>query len=257
MSQNYTISLVQQTDAEAVMTLLRRTFYIDEPLNAAVGLCDNNAPTPELDEYCTHSLLEGLSFKAVDDQGNIVGVMISGVVPLKEEANGNDLHSQAQRCKNPKFQRILHILARREENARLWEKFPKDQNAVEVMVAATDPSWRRKGIMINLLRETEKATLAKGIRLLRMDCSSHYSALSAEHLGFTCYYSCKKATLAKGIRLLRMDCSSHYSALSAEHLGFTCYYSCKYTDIKLDGAPIILPAEPHVDDRVYVKQLTQ
>ncbi|KAJ2951551.1 hypothetical protein O0L34_g13700 [Tuta absoluta] len=221
MPENYTISPVQQADVDGVMTLLKRTFYLDEPLNAAVGLCENNASSPELDEYCTHSLTEGLSFKAVDDQGNIVGVMISGVIPLKEESNGNDLRSQARRCKSPKFQKILHILARREENARLWEKFPNDQTLVEVKVAATDPSWRRKGIMNNLLRETEKATTAKGIRLLRMDCSSYYSALSAERLGFT------------------------------------CYYSVKYSDIQLDGKPIIVPAAPHVDDRVYVKELTK
>lgn len=52
-------------------------------MNKAVGLCENSTCT-ELEEYCTHSLNEGLSFKAVDKEGTIVGVIISGVRPLKE-----------------------------------------------------------------------------------------------------------------------------------------------------------------------------
>jgi hypothetical protein len=63
---------------------ISRTFYVDEPLNDAVQLWSEDSPCVELDEYCTHSLLEGLSFKAVDKHGNIVGVTISGVIPLNE-----------------------------------------------------------------------------------------------------------------------------------------------------------------------------
>lgn len=72
-----------------------------------------------------------------------------------QEDNGNDLYSQAQHCQNPKFKKILYILARRESGACLWEKYPNDKNLVEVKVAATDPKWRRKGIMNALLKETE------------------------------------------------------------------------------------------------------
>lgn len=63
--------------------------------------------------------------------------------------------SQALRSKNHKFQKILHILARREEGAKLWELFPDEQQLVEVKVAATDQGWRRRGIMNALLEETE------------------------------------------------------------------------------------------------------
>ncbi|XP_039757177.1 uncharacterized protein LOC120631599 [Pararge aegeria] len=216
----YYISPVTKQDEEAVMRLTKRTFYIDEPLNLAVGLCPSETdPCPELDSYCTSSLHEGFSFKATDDDGNVVGVMINGVCPLKEDDDGNDLLSQAQRCQNPKFQKILYILARRETGARLWEKFPQDKNAVEVKVAATDPNWRRRGIMNALLEETEKAIKQRGIRLARLDTSSAYSAMSAEHSGYT------------------------------------CYYRALYKDIKMDGQPLIVPAPPHDEDRVYIKEL--
>lgn len=217
--ESFTVKPVEKEDVDAVMELLKKTFYIDEPLNQAVGLCADTNTCQEVEEYCLHSLHEGLSFKAVDREGNIVGVTISGVSPLKEDENGNDLLSQAQRCTNPKFQKILYILARREDGARLWEKFPNETNLVEVKVAATDPKWRRRGIMNELVKVTELATKERNI------C------------------------------LLRLDTSSAYSAKSAERLGFTCVYSAPYADIKMDGRPLIVPDPPHVDDRVYIKTI--
>ncbi|CAH0727135.1 unnamed protein product, partial [Brenthis ino] len=218
--KTYKISAICEQDVENVMKLLKRTFYIDEPLNRTVGLCTSETdPCPELDDYCTSSLLEDLSFKATDDAGNVVAAIINGVCPLKEDENGNDLLSQAQRCLSPKFQKILYILARRESGARLWEKFPNDKQVVEVKVVGTDPNWRRKGIMNALLQESEKAIKDKGIRLIRIDTSSAYSAMSAERFGYT------------------------------------CFYKALYKDIKLDGQPLIVPEPPHVDDRVYIKEL--
>ncbi|CAG4951004.1 unnamed protein product [Parnassius apollo] len=215
----YTVAPIQEDDVDEVMTLLKRTFFLDEPLNHAVGLCTSETdPCPELEDYCSHSLLEGLSFKAIDSEGKIVGVIVNGVCPLKEE-DGNDLLTQARNCQNPKFQRILYILSRREEGARLWEKFPEDDKLVEIKVAATIPQWRRRGIMNILVKKTEEATKQRGIRLVRLDTSSAYSAMSAERLGYT------------------------------------CVYTAPYKDIKMDDQPIIVPDPPHEHDCVYIKKL--
>lgn len=52
-------------------------------MNQAIGLC-NDGPCAELDDYCRQCLPEGLSFKAVDKDGKVVGVMINGKCPLEE-----------------------------------------------------------------------------------------------------------------------------------------------------------------------------
>ncbi|RVE51339.1 hypothetical protein evm_004019 [Chilo suppressalis] len=215
---SYTIQPVTKDDVEKIIALLKKTFYVDEPLNEAVELWNENQPCEELDEYCVSSLLKGYSFKAVDKQGNIVGAMISGVCNISEDTVEAAL-KEAEQCKNPKFQRILYILAKREEGARLWEKFPKENELVEIKVAATDPKWRRRGIMNKLVAETEK--------LLK----------------------------ERKIRVLRLDTSSAYSAMSAERMGFTCVYRARYRDLKKDGQPLVLPKEPHIEDCVYVKEL--
>ncbi|GBP22240.1 hypothetical protein EVAR_22526_1 [Eumeta japonica] len=77
--RSYTIDPVNEKDVEEIMNLLRRTFYVEEPMNAAVGLCSEGADAcPDLDEYCSSAMLSGLSFKVVSDEGQIVSVIISG-----------------------------------------------------------------------------------------------------------------------------------------------------------------------------------
>lgn len=66
---------------------------------------------------------------------------------------------------------------------------------------------------------------------------------------------CRKAVKQKNIRLLRLDTSSAYSAMAAERYGYTCYYKALYKDIKMNGQPLIVPEPPHLDDRVYVKEI--
>ncbi|KAF9806327.1 hypothetical protein SFRURICE_001182 [Spodoptera frugiperda] len=153
--QDYVIQPVQPGDTEECLELLRKTFFIDEPMNHAVGLCsDGNCA--ELEEYSAHYLHEnGWSFKAVDKNGKIVGVMVSGLSPLKPKDDGSDYVTQAQQCKDPKFAKILYVLAQREEGAKLWEKFPDLDEVLDVKLAATDPNWRKRGIMNNLLAATE------------------------------------------------------------------------------------------------------
>ncbi|XP_047028281.1 arylalkylamine N-acetyltransferase 1-like [Helicoverpa zea] len=213
----YEIKPIQAADTEDVMNLLRKTFFIDEPMNLAVGLCSEGTCT-ELENYCKKALPgDGCSFKAVDKEGNIVGAMVNEFDTLTEGDNGSGYLQMAENCANPKFKKILYVLAKREEGARLAEKFPNDDKLLDVKIAATDPNWRKRGIMNALLNETEK--LAK----------------------------------QRGVRILRMDTSSAYSAMAAERLGFTCMYSAPYNEIKLDGRPLIVPEPPHVDDRVYIK----
>lgn len=65
----------------------------------------------------------------------------------------------------------------------------------------------------------------------------------------------RKAVEQRGIRLLRLDTSSAYSAQSAESSGYTCVYKVPYKDIKMDGQPLIVPEPPHLDDRVHIKIL--
>ncbi|XP_050677534.1 arylalkylamine N-acetyltransferase 1-like [Leptidea sinapis] len=210
----FKVERIVEVDTENVMKLLRRTFFIDEPLNKAIGLCEPDG-CPELEDYCLKTL-PGLSHKALDEDGNIVGVLINGVTPVAED---HELKILLENCKNPKFKKVLQILVLRDKEARIWEKYPQEKDMLEVKIAATAPEARNRGVMTILTHEAEKTAKENGIKLIRMDTSSAYSSSTAERLGFT------------------------------------CLYSKPYAEILLDGNPVILPDPPHVNDKVFVKQL--
>ncbi|XP_045499786.1 arylalkylamine N-acetyltransferase 1-like [Colias croceus] len=215
---SYTIERIVEDDTEEVMKLLRRNFFLDEPINKKLQYCTSvDDDCPDLDEYC-RSTLPGISFKAIDADGKIIGVLINGISAVDYPI---DYDTMIANCTNPKFKKILNILLIREQNAQLAKRYPNENKLFEVKLAATDSNWRNKGIMNKLMEEAEK---------------------SARDLG---------------IRLLRIDTSSEYSAKAALKFGFTCLYERAYKDIKLPGEsePIIVPDPPHVTDKVFIKEL--
>jgi len=63
MSQpDYKIVHVTPKDTEKVLEHLRRSFFIEEPLNICIQLLGENGDEdcPELEEYCSKSILEGI-----------------------------------------------------------------------------------------------------------------------------------------------------------------------------------------------------
>lgn len=57
-----------------------------------------------------------------------------------------------------------------------------------------------------------------------------------------------------GYRMMRVDCTSHYSAKAVAALGYKCVYTLKYADYQDNGKPIFSPEDPHNEVKVYVKE---
>lgn len=54
--------------SDAVVQHLRDSFFADEPLNAAVGLCRRGQPHAALERLCAATMADGLSIAAMEDQ---------------------------------------------------------------------------------------------------------------------------------------------------------------------------------------------
>lgn len=55
--------------------------------------------------------------------------------------------------------------------------------------------------------------------------------------------------------MIRVDCTSHYSAKATARLGFQCVYTLKYADYCEDGKPVFVPEPPHNEVKVYVQRV--
>ena len=55
--------------------------------------------------------------------------------------------------------------------------------------------------------------------------------------------------------MVKIDCSSHISALAAKRLGFEKIHVLKYSDYKEGGKQVFNPPPPHYAVQVYIYKL--
>ncbi|XP_026313720.1 dopamine N-acetyltransferase-like [Hyposmocoma kahamanoa] len=111
---------------------------------------------------------------------------------------------------------ILQLLLHVRREDKMWDKLPKTCNTVlELHMCAVRSDWRGKGVMTALTKKTE--------RMARTTCAA----------------------------AVRIEATSAFSAKVAEKLGYKEIYRLPYKDQIYTPSP----APPHLDMRVYIKEL--
>ncbi|GLV35327.1 speck [Carabus blaptoides fortunei] len=210
----YDIRPIKTDDTDKVIQFLRKFFFRDEPLNIEQNLLETDEDTcPELEGYSIKSMHEGISLMAVAPAGDIVGICLNGVMDRQ------DPDEEEYECANEKFARILKLLDTVDREADVFGQFPDVNKIISVKILSVDGSWRGKGIAKALMDRTREL---------------------AREMGHT---------------LMRVDCTSHYSARAVARLGFECVYTLKYADYKENGKPVFVPEPPHSEVKVYTQRV--
>jgi GNAT superfamily N-acetyltransferase len=96
--------------------------------------------------------LTGLSLIAESPDGDVVGACLNAChVP----GHLDETDAEAESCPNPKFQKILRLLASVERQADVFGKFPEVSELLEIRIVAVDALWRGKGVATALLKQTK------------------------------------------------------------------------------------------------------
>nr|QEO33344.1 arylalkylamine-N-acetyltransferase [Platymeris biguttatus] len=219
--KGYRIVTMTERDTNDAIMFLRKFFFHDEPLNVCVGLLDEPGSTcQELEDYCSISIPDGLSLKAVSPTDEIIAVCING--SLTRENNKVDaMIEEVNSCKNQKFKKILNLITSVNIQSDIFGQFPKINSMAEVRVLSVDDAYRGKGIAKACIERTRVLAKEKGYDLLKLDCTSHYSALAVSSLG-----------------------------------GYSCVYTLNYSDhVDEDGKPVFVPELPHSCVKTFVCSL--
>jgi GNAT superfamily N-acetyltransferase len=97
-------------------------------------------------------MLAGMSLIAESPDGEVVGACLNGChVP----GHVDQMEAEAESCPNPKFQKILRLLASLERRADVFGKFPDVRDLLEIRIVAVDAVWRGKGVATALLKQTK------------------------------------------------------------------------------------------------------
>ncbi|KAK4886710.1 hypothetical protein RN001_002981 [Aquatica leii] len=214
-SEHYEIRAATENDSEAIVYHLRKFFFKDEPLNVAVELTNSEKSScEELESYSLKSICEGTSLMAITSSNYVIGVCLNANVSKNEIC-------EEEKAICPKFAMVKKFLdySGNEGTKAISKQFPNVDKIMLVKIVSTDSAWRGKGIAKELLDKSRKI---------------------GQQLGYG---------------LMRVDCSSYYSAKAVARLGFQCVYELKYEDYKENGQPVFKTKEPHSAFSVYVQKI--
>ncbi|ALC40789.1 Dat, partial [Drosophila busckii] len=212
----YTIELIREEDAAEVLQMLKTFFFKDEPLNTFLDLGE----CKELEKYSVKSLKDNCSYKAVNKNGEIIGVFLNGLMH-RSSATDAPAEKAADSCEHPKFKKILSLMDHVEDQFNIFDLYPSENVILDGKIISVDTNYRGLGIAGRL---TERA----------------YEYMREQH-----------------INVYHVLCSSHYSARVMEKLGFHEVFEMKFADYKPQGEVVFKPAQPHVGVRILVKELEQ
>lgn len=213
----YEVKTITENDSEPLLEFLRTFFFKDEPLNVAVKLIEfKDSTCVELEQFSLKSINEGTSLMAVSSSGKIIGVCLNG------KLQNDDPKEEEEECPNPKFAKILKLLdyADQEGTQIIAQKYPDVDKVMFVKILSVDGAWRGKGIAKELMDRT------------------------------------RNIGREQGYGLMRVDCTSYYSARAIARLGFDCVYELKYDEYKVDGKRVFATEHPHSSLTIYVQRIS-
>ncbi|XP_037954747.1 dopamine N-acetyltransferase isoform X2 [Teleopsis dalmanni] len=203
---SYTIELIKPKDAEEVLTMLKKFFFKDEPLNTFLNLGE----CKELEEYSLKCIKDDCSFKAVDKNGKILGVFLNGL--LKRPAPDAVPEKSAEGCEHPKFRKILAMMDYIEEEFNLFDLFPSVDVILDGKILSVDTNCRGLGIAGRLTEHTMNYMHEHNIKIFHVLCSSHYSARVMEKLGFHDVYRLNYADYKVNGQVVLAPAAPHVAA---------------------------------------------
>lgn len=167
---------------------------------------------PELEVWATKYLKEGLSFKALNSDGQMIGLIINGLMHKNAVEEEDE-----EPCQHPQFAIILRMMSFVDTQFNIFDRFPQFERGLDAKIMSVNDAYRGVGICKALTQRT------------------------IEHM------------LELELRLFHVLCSSHYSALLCERLGFEKMHEMLYSEYLVDGVQPLRPAKPHEAVRVYAR----
>ncbi|PNF37492.1 hypothetical protein B7P43_G14566 [Cryptotermes secundus] len=200
-----------EDDCETMCLFLRENYYPFEPINIAMGLDSGHSIANEA--HLLDFVKEGTSLLAVatTPQKTLLGVCINGEIFSDE-----NMIEIVSNCTCERYAKFLQFIETVDRCSEFWNRVAVER-ALSSEALAVLGSVRGQGV--------GKALLEKTLQVAKDD----------------------------GFPLLRVDCSSYYSAKLAEQMGLECIYSLPYSEYKNeDGCQIFDPPSPHVEYKLFI-----
>ncbi|XP_025423942.1 dopamine N-acetyltransferase-like isoform X2 [Sipha flava] len=186
---SYSIVPITANDKQTVANFLKKFFFRDEPLNVAIQLLEEIDSATKLEKYCIGYLKYGMTFMAVSQAGDIMGVILNNIMHRNEEEEEEEDDEDDNCNDNLKFKEIVVLLDKIKKEADVFEQYPNVNRILEIKIVTVNEAYRGQGVCKALVDKTKDYALKMGCQMIYVECTSHFSAKAVERLGFQCIYS--------------------------------------------------------------------
>ncbi|XP_055381636.1 arylalkylamine N-acetyltransferase 1-like [Condylostylus longicornis] len=206
----FTIELIKEEDQKEVYEVLKEFFLKDEPNCKKMGIthCD------DAEKYLTKNLGDNCSFKAVDENGKIIGVVSNGIG--RKPSPDSPKKSAVELATDDRWRKICMLIDNINEHYDIFQQYPDSETFLDGKAIAVNPNYRGLGIAGELIKRT--------IQYMKEN----------------------------NIQAMMRTCSSAFSARVMEKLNMKEVYRINYKDFIVNNEQILNPDSPHVACRVFV-----
>lgn len=174
------ICVIKPQDRQRVLDFLRLHYYREEPLTVGT---EPQQQDPADEEFNMSNIEHGTCLMAVHGENEtIVGAVLAGP---KGPHEADHLFEDAAKEGSSKWGVILKFLACVERDANVCPRYGVEK-VLHAHVLGVDSKTRGKNIGSRLLAELKLLGKQLNYELLAVDCTSYYSAMICDRLGWDC-----------------------------------------------------------------------
>jgi len=210
-------------DRENIVEFVNEHFVPFEPINKAIGLCEEGYRMPYFDKWVEDSLVspDVIAILAEDkESGELLGIVINviHVMDYEKEVKAIEEEEVLSRCRKPpaKFLSVLRFLEHLGHDIDVAAQYGVDKWS-DLMLVAGRVDRRVPGLGTELIKRSLNRAEEQGIKV-QLGCATSY-----------------------------------FTGRIFEKLGFSLVKSIKYEDYKMDGVVVFPPEEPHLEGKFFVK----
>ncbi|XP_055381942.1 arylalkylamine N-acetyltransferase 1-like [Condylostylus longicornis] len=214
MSQKpkFTIEVVKPEDKKEFYEVMREFFIKDEPVTKSLGIMDIN----ELKFYLTKNISENCCFKAIDENGKIIGAVANGIERRQDLNDIKNNNEEEEEIIDERWKKLCMLFDNVDKNYNIFKIYPNINIYLAGKAIAVNPKYRGLGIAGELINKTVEFMKQNNINLMIRTCTSAFSARVME-----------KSNMKE-------------------------VYKINYKDFIVNGEQLLKPESPHTACKVFI-----
>lgn len=180
MLENFEFFMIKSIHYDEVIKHLQNNFFFDEPLNQAVGLCNEKGEGHlELEKHSLATLSDGVSIAVQNSKGEIVGVCLNGFLHPGDTLKAKEA---LENCQDERFKKIFSLLYDQNLKFDLFELLNVDR-IFEFRILSVDKAYRGQGLAKKLIQRSEDVARKYQCKVVKGDATAAGSLAICLSLG--------------------------------------------------------------------------